>query len=500
MISPRFYIITLFALLFGFASYTDAGMRYASASDTGGSSCPAAYPANDKFTAAKVRPLKGECWSCPKGYKRTELRSPTNEKACKKRKFNMKARKSDIDVKWGACKGKDVWKRNGECWTCPAGYKRSLKKTDKGIPVCKPKLNNKYKYKAAKFRGKTIGACPSGYVRNPLKKADDGKACTKFSKSNTEKTDFINTNLGQLEGVLSSSTDLIDKAGEFKEKIEKVIDKKGIKNLTVRDIRNAGGVELLNRACGKQYGSISVTAGGDGGALLGGNAAGGFAIGLVDECETGQDGNDWIDRNTDIRMAWLASVNVSAGPSAGLDGSITVGFWNARYDKLHGYAHGIVGEGAYGHGATASGWWTIDWAPGKKGSFVGFALGYQAGVGAGIEYNWGYTFQKQTFNNCKNVEVKAKNRTGVEVKVIDVDYHDYDKEIWRSEPTKNTKIANGKNYTSYFNLNQVDHAFTQIRVKYRKKESDGGWSKVKRAWSSKLLCEKDKRYTVYLKR
>ena len=60
-------------------------------------------------------------------------------------------------------------------------------------------------------------------------------------------------------------------------------------------------------------------------------------------------------------------------------------------------------------------------------------------------------------------------------------------------------MPTAKPRTWEFNLNQVDHAYTQIRVNYRKKESDGGWtSKVYRDWSAKSVCEKGKKYKVYL--
>ena len=140
--------------------------------------------------------------------------------------------------------------------------------------------------------------------------------------------------------------------------------------------------------------------GGDGSAVLGANADGGIAFGRVAGCETGS------SSSTDWNMTWVATTNVSVGPSAGLDGSINVGFWRPRFDDLHGYAWGLVGGGAIGVvGVTASGWMGIDWKPGRTGEFLGVSVGYQGGASLEGELNWGYTFQKQTFNSCKNVTV-----------------------------------------------------------------------------------------------
>jgi hypothetical protein len=484
-------IIMLLTLMLGFSTSTHAGeIKYTSASDTGKSSCADTYPANDTFGVAEGS-LKGGCWSCPKGYKRNKLKSPTNEKACKKPKFRRKAKKSTVDVKFGACKGKDVWKRKDACWTCPSGYKRTMKLKDDGTPICKPKVNNKYIYKTAKRRGDAIGSCPSGFIRNPLKKAGDEKACTGVKNLKADSKSQLKTELGNiLEDRLDEARNdgLIDLIDDFKKNLDPVIDRKGIKNVTKSDLRRAGAIDIIERGCGLNYGSFTITVGGDGSAVLGANADGGIAFGRVAGCETGS------SSSTDWNMTWVATTNVSVGPSAGLDGSINVGFWRPRFDDLHGYAWGLVGGGAIGVvGVTASGWMGIDWKPGRTGEFLGVSVGYQGGASLEGELNWGYTFQKQTFNSCKNVTVHAVNKTGVDIKVIDVDYHDYYKKVWRSEPTPNRQIsANGKPYLWDFNLNQVDHTYTQIRVKYRKKVMAVGLEKYIKTGLARRFVQKGK--------
>lgn len=482
--------IMLLILTIGFSVNTQAGQIFSGASGKGKSSCAESYPANADHEAAKAS--KGGCWSCSKGYERNKLKSIKSPKACKKHKFNMKARKSKVEVKLGACKGKDVWKRKGACWTCPSGYKRTLKLKKDGTPICKPRANNKYKYAQAKRRGDVIGSCPKGFLRNPLKKSGDEKACIGFKKSkNASKANFKSDNEGLIQEKIAGATELIAELNVFKGNLKPLIDRKGMKNITKSDLRRAGAAAVMRIGEALKFCSYTVTVGGDGAALLGGNASGGIAFGPKD-CDNY--GGKWD-------IAWLATANLSSGASAGGDVSFEVGIWKSKYNELHGFAWGFVTGGAVGPGgATAAGWMGIDWKPGQAGKFAGITLGYQGGAMIENEFNWGYTFQKGTLNACKKATVHAVNKTGVDIKVIDVDYHDYYKKVWRSEGTPNRKIsANGKPYLWKFNLNQVDNAFTQIRVKYRKKDSDGKYSKkVYRDWSDKLLCTEGKKYRVNL--
>ena len=488
-------IWALFALLLIGASSSAQAKQNLEFTATKGKikSCPVVFPATDDHIAAQYNVAKKGCWSCPKGYTRSKNPLPDKNSSCRKKNVNKKANASKVKVKFGSCKGKDVWKRNDKCWTCPAGTKRSLKKTADGHPICKPK--KKYKYTKAKNRGEAKRACPAGYIRNP----DSNKkknACMRSILSAENQTKYKNDNESDLQQRLADAAELVALLNDFREKLKPVIDRKGIKNLSKRDLRTAGAIDIIDRGCADDYGSFTITAGGDGSYILGANASGGIAFGRVDECETGGTTGD-----KDWKMTWLATTNVTAGASVGGDVSLDVGFWKPRFDNLHGYAWGIVIGGAPGSvGVTASGWTGIDWLPGKKGKFLGITLGLQAGLSLEGEVNWGYTFQKQTFNNCKDITVHAVNTTGVKVKIIDVDYHDYYSERWRSEPTPNREIAaEGKPYIWKFNLNQVDHAYTQIRVKYRKKEDDGWSKKVYRNWSAKSVCEAGKKYRVTLR-
>jgi len=498
----------------GLPDIAAADVKYKKATYVEKQSCKNRFPATSRYSKARFNLLKGGCWSCPAGFERTALPAPDEHKSCKKPRpyIDAKFHSHAKGVFHNVCKG-EPWLKDKKCWTCPPGFKRSNKVSD-GKPQCKPETKNYYH--PATLRGdagcgdglwspsfnNNCYRCPSGYFRNPLRttadRAEDSKACMTYEKSKQEQADFVRKHLAEAQHHLTAHSDLVAKAGEFQKKISRIIKRKGgIKNLTKDDIRQAGGLSVLMASCGQDFWSITITGGGDASYVVGVNGSAGLAFGLKGECKGTQDGADWIDRNTDFGVMWLATVNVSGGVSFGLDASVNVGVWRIPYDKLWGFAHGVVVGGSYAqYGLNGSAWWTIDWGP-AKGEFAGVSVGYQGGLSAEGEYDWGYTVQEGTFG-CSRVKIEATNNTGRRVKVIDVDYHDYSEGKWHSEPTKNTEISNGGTYRKTANLETVGGKKTQIRVKYRVKEGNG-WSGVIRAWSSdKLPCEKGKTYAVDL--
>ncbi|HAI96901.1 MAG: hypothetical protein CL866_02645 [Cycloclasticus sp.] len=131
------FIVILFGL--SLSTNTQAKIIYTGAKDIGKSACSGMYPRNKKFEKAKNSLVKGGRWSCPKGYERSKHPSPDKPKSCKKK--NKKKVKFAFNATWGGtiCKGKENWLKNKKCWVCPAGFKRSLKETSNGHPLCKPR-------------------------------------------------------------------------------------------------------------------------------------------------------------------------------------------------------------------------------------------------------------------------------------------------------------------------------------------------------------------------
>ncbi|QDZ02124.1 hypothetical protein FQ775_18020 [Nitratireductor mangrovi] len=102
--------------------------------------------------------------------------------------------------------------------------------------------------------------------------------------------------------------------------------------------------------------------------------------------------------------------------------------------------------------------------------------------------------------HCKKVYLKVVNRTGSEIKVIDLDYWDPSSNKWRSEPTKNEVIPNGQVWQETRRLERVNAERTRLRVEYRlpKSKGFGNWGKKQRGYSGYATCSRGKVYQVVL--
>lgn len=148
-------------------------------------------------------------------------------------------------------------------------------------------------------------------------------------------------------------------------------------------------------------------------------------------------------------------------------------------------------------------------ALGGAGGAVGLSSGssprcesFSATAGAGAEVNAGSVSATRTFKllrlpkpdftaACKDVSVRATNRTGKEIKIIDVDFYDYINQRWRSKIIKNKKVANGRTWVKKLRLQKVGGDKTKLRVQYRVNERSGlfnKWSKVKNRITGSKTC------------
>lgn len=401
-------------LLLGLTSVSEAEFAYKTAKYEAEKSCGNRYPSNSKYEKASHNLIKKGCWACPKGFKRSALPVPDKHKSCKK----PRAYKNAIfhshagGLLKNVCKGKP-WLKDKKCWTCPAGFKRSLKKVA-GKPQCKPVT--KFYYHAATRRGdagcadgqwspKLSGkcySCPAGYFRNPVRvsldRTQDHKACMTYVASKKQKLKFIKTYSSKAGNVMKDNKELVELAGNFVKNLKRIRKQRGItgsySKMGKQEIIDAGGVELAAAANEKGLASVTISGGGDGSYGVGLNGSAGMAFGLVEEGHGTQDGSDVIDNNKDLGLATVVSVNGSIGASVGGDVSINVGFWKPSFNELGGFAHGIVLGGAYNqYGMNGSVWWAITF--GDKDEYAGFSVGYQGGKSAEAEYNWGYTWQKE---------------------------------------------------------------------------------------------------------
>jgi hypothetical protein len=129
-------------------------------------SCKATYPAKGKYAAAFYDMIDGgTCWSCPKGYKRTAA-SVKAKNACVGFKKATYKGKYGCKRKYGGGAFYDP-RKGGECWTCPRGYKRTLEAVTSGKACSKGVFGP---FSRATRKGKS--GCNSGF-KDPI----DGGTC-----------------------------------------------------------------------------------------------------------------------------------------------------------------------------------------------------------------------------------------------------------------------------------------------------------------------------------
>src|SRR5262249_21168973 len=90
------------------------------------------------------------CWQCPAGVGRSAA-AVTTERACSKPDASVKGQFGPATLKGKACPPGSFWDpiRDGECWSCPAGYERSVLRVDDPRAACHLPAKEKL-YKAAR--------------------------------------------------------------------------------------------------------------------------------------------------------------------------------------------------------------------------------------------------------------------------------------------------------------------------------------------------------------
>lgn len=132
--------------------------------------------------------------------------------------------------------------------------------------------------------------------------------------------------------------------------------------------------------------------------------------------------------------------------------------------------------------------------------------GIMFALGTGVGFNFATKYNVKTnvhYLPCKNVTVKAHNRTGSDIKIIDVDFHHYSEKKWHSKTTWNKKIKKNGTYEKTFKkLKDVGHDKMQIRVQYKIRTGKlvlNRYTDVIRDWSKSQICHDGKTIDVYLK-
>ena len=270
-----------------------------------------------------------------------------------------------------------------------------------------------------------------------------------FSPSKSFQRAFVRRKKTEHAQLFRQYGDLMLQGKAFVEKLwelkPNLAENENIRNLSAADFRDAGGPELLRSACEWKFCTVTITVGVDVANVVGGNVSGGVAFGNVWESESGKFDTDWLDQNKDIDTTGLLTANGSVGFSLGADGSIVLGFWIPEFNKMKGFAHGVVAGGAVREvGVNAAAWWIInpaitdeewslfDWSTWfqeeDRDTFGGFSVGYQGGVSLEMEYDWGYTWNwgepvmfalRSKTGKCLDVHGPDVQRNGGRVQVWD---------------------------------------------------------------------------------
>lgn len=79
------------------------------------------------------------CWDCPAGYRRS-ARAVDGEKACVKQDPSAEGGYAPAKLMAAACPKGSFWDpvRGGECWSCPAGFNRSIARVESDWACVKP--------------------------------------------------------------------------------------------------------------------------------------------------------------------------------------------------------------------------------------------------------------------------------------------------------------------------------------------------------------------------
>lgn len=219
----------------------------------------------------------------------------------------------------------------------------------------------------------------------------------------------------------------------------------------------------------------------------------------------GGSGEAFIASNLDLSSPTIyGSLGAGVGTQAGgsLNGVVSV--YYDRADKLSG--------GGKSFAVSLK-------ALGGAGGAVGLSSGssprcesFSASAGGGAEVNAGSVSLTKTFKlvripkpdftaACKDVSVRAVNRSGKEIKIIDVDFYDYVNKRWRSKVVKNQKVAKGKTWSKKLRLQKVGGDKTRLKIQYRVKTGGGlfnKWSGVVNRETGAQTCQSGTTFTAEL--
>jgi hypothetical protein len=270
------------------------------------------------------------------------------------------------------------------------------------------------------------------------------------------------------------------------------------KTLTAKRVEDAKDI-LAARACYYEFTSMVETVRRKGFQSL--------SLGVSGELSAviGGYGEAFVASNLDLTSPTLyGTLGVGLGTQAGgsLNGVVSVYYERADNLKGNGKSFAVSLK-----------------AVGGAGGAVGLSSGssprcesFSATAGAGGEVNAGSVSLTKTFRlariprpdfsaGCKDVSVRVTNRTGKQIKLVDVDFYDYVNRRWRSKIIKNTEISNGRSWSKKLRLQKVGGDKTRVKIQYRVKSGNGlftKWSKVINRETQVQTCHTGSKFSTEL--
>lgn len=332
-------------------------------------------PAISKGKAAKLGCKKGffdprkggECWSCPKGYKRT-WDPVTSKTACATSLFGKKSKATFEGTVWGCGRGEffDIVDK-GSCWTCPQYYNRSIHHV-KGATACTIK---------AKM------TCDPG---NALKDAFR-KQCTYSEKAQLEVQ--AQAKLAELAKQILIAANLAQKVEADPALRSQLKDKSGSAESQLRQLEGYSAAQVYQQQ-GLQTITVGVTVGAQV-LFIGGSAETGVSTALDGERP----------------VYWYGSAAYKWGPGANAGGGVNVGLWVKENNDIAGDGHGY----SFDIGDAIAAYKLLEGVADVKDVF-NLKPGVSIGVGMWFEYSGQFSGFTVTIGAGVGVDFSGYSRTG----------------------------------------------------------------------------------------
>jgi len=288
----------------------------------------------------------GECWSCPKGYKRT-LNSITGKKACAKEYFKGPWKSATfVGTFWG-CNAYET-QRGNSCYKCPRGYGITLHDAD-GAKACK--VEKEYE-------------CDFGLQNTGTHCRPPGDIFTRANRHKAANSRLI----GKATALVTELNDGSARSQRIRDAIKaRKWSTAGRELQTMQSYNN-----LVSAGASAEAACITIGFTADAQAIAGVNSEMGIAIDLNGRPLKGYSTTGW-----------------SVGAALGGEAGITVGIWGDDNDKIGGKAQGVVMGLSVPAGGGAGMWFS--YPPGASWGvdrYLGLTVGVSGGFSAeAIEYN-----------------------------------------------------------------------------------------------------------------